>query len=261
MNEIVKQDDLILKVSEQFRPYILALRTQNLKDGGEADNLKAIYKSIIMAGALAGYSKIDDNGANKFMAEKFYEQVKVKYPHARHGEIELAFNKGALKEYGDYFGLNVQTLWGWFKKYQESPELLAAKREWIGLIEAPITAKPVLNLKESMKEPILNAFKEFQEDKRLPFAAPSFYRLICQLKGVKSVIENKELRQVIRKEAFDNYRNMLVSNKKNVKDRKQFDELLEWAMKGINPSYDSEARKVALKYYFEECITNNVLPI
>lgn len=260
--EIATQDkDLINKVTAQYQPYILAQRTPDLKSQSRFDNLKSIYKSIVLATEYTGSLKAEDEKAYVYITEKFLDECIIKYPYARHGEIELAFRKGALKEFGEYFGINVQTCWGWFKKYMESRELLAAKREWIDLIELPKTDKPIMRNLEEMKEPILNAFNEFKIDGRLPYTASSFYSLICQIKGVKSVIENKELRTKIRNEALQNYRANLVSKKTQLKDRKQFDDLLEWAAKGINASYDTETRRVALKYYFEECINTKTLPI
>jgi IS1 family transposase len=261
--EITKQTDLIEKVSAHYRPYIEALRTPDLKSKDSATNLFEILQALIQTTALTGKINEDKN-VDKFICEQFYEQIKVKYPHARHGEISLAFKKGALGEYGEYFGINVTTCWKWWKSYIESKELIEAKREWVNLMEMPRhdpDVKP-LNLNESMKEPILNAFKDFKETGRLPYTAASFYNVICQLKGVKTLIGNVELRNQIKKEAFDNYRESLVQKGTNRKDPKTFQELLDWCTKPkMNPTYEKETRKLALKYYFKECQLMNKEPI
>jgi hypothetical protein len=239
----------------------MAMRTPHLKGSPRFDNLKSIYKSIVIATEYTGSIKAEDEKAFTFMTEKFLEEVVVKYPYARHGEIELAFRKGALKEYGDYFGINVQTLWNWFKKYMDSSELLNSKREWINLIEMPKSDKPVIDLKAEMREPILNAYKDFLTTETLPFTAPSFYTLICKIKGVKTVIESKEDRAKIKEEAFSSYKAKLMSEKTHIKNKPQFDKLIEWAINGNNPSYDTEARRVALKYYFNGCKSKGLEPI
>lgn len=48
--EITKtQKDLIEKVTEQYKPYIQALRTPDLKSQTPIDNYKVIYNAIIIA--------------------------------------------------------------------------------------------------------------------------------------------------------------------------------------------------------------------
>ncbi len=261
--EIAKQNDLIDKISEQYRPYILALRTPDLKSTHKTDKIKAIIMALVKATSLTGKINADVN-VDKFIADQFYEQVIIKYPYARHGEISLAFQKGALGEYGEYFGINTATCWKWWKAYIESKELIAAKKEWINLIEMPKhdpDVKP-LNLNEAMREPILNAFSEYQTNGKLPYTASSFYSIICQLKGVKTLISDLETRKRIRQDAYDNYRRSLVEKGVNRKDPKTFEKLLEWCLENRkNPTYESISRKLALKEYFNECITKQIKPI
>lgn len=261
--EISKQNDLINQVSEHYRPYIEALRTSDLKSKDKASNLFAILQALTQATALTGKINEDKN-VDKFICENFLDQIKVKYPHARHGEISLAFKKGALGEYGEYFGINVTTCWKWWKSYAESKELLEAKRQWINLQESDMEGrsnKPLM-LKEDIKEPILNAFKEYLNSKQLPYTASSFYSVICKLKGVKTLIGNPEIRNQIKNEAYENYRVKLVTSGINRKDPKTFNELLDACLKNrMNPTYESETRRLALKYYFEECKLMNKEPI
>jgi hypothetical protein len=260
--EIAKQNDLIDKISEQYRPYILALRTTDLKSTHKTDNIKAITLAVVKATSLTGKINMDTN-VDVFISTNFYEQIIVKYPYARHGEISLAFQKGALGEYGEYFGVNVTTCWKWWKAYIESKELIAAKKEWINLIEMPKhdpDVKP-LNLNEAMREPILNAFEDYKVNGKLPFTASSFYSIICQLKGVKTLIGNVETRKRIKETAYRNYEESLVKKGLKYRNINEFNLLLETCLKGTNPSYDTESRKLALKEYFNECITKQIKPI
>lgn len=68
--EITKtQKDLIEKVTEQYKPYIQALRTPDLKSQTPIDNYKVIYNAIIIACEYTGAAKTEENGATRFLAE------------------------------------------------------------------------------------------------------------------------------------------------------------------------------------------------
>jgi len=258
--ELTNAVDPIEKMTEQYRPFILALRGDSLKKNSINTNLKSLVIIISKTSALKG-SIIVDNESDLYLAEKFYELIMEKYPHATLGEIELAFKKGVLGDYGEYFGINVKTLWGWFKSYIQSNELIQAKREWVNLVELPRSETPKLDLKVEMKQSILNAFKRFCEDGEIPVCGSQYYTVMCQIKGVKSVIEDKALRAEIREKAFINYKRKLIEKKYHKTNEKDFNILLDTALKGSNASYDSESRKLALKFYFELCQKEGKLPI
>jgi hypothetical protein len=112
-----------------------------------------------------------------------------------------------------------------------------------------------------MREPILNAFEDYKVNGKLPFTASSFYSIICQLKGVKTLIGNVETRKRIKETAYRNYEESLVKKGLKYRNINEFNLLLETCLKGTNPSYDTESRKLALKEYFNECITKQIKPI
>lgn len=253
--ELTKQTDLIEKISAQYKPYIEALRTSTIKDTNRIDCLKHIYASLQLS---MSYQSQEDNGAAKFISEQFYDQALIKYPFARLGEITNAFKKGALKEYGDYFGINVQTVWNWFKKYQESSELLAAKREWINLVElgeTHIALEPKVQL-DITKEQILSLYSDFLESGDIPVYAKVYYDAILKTKGVKTLIEDNEVRGRIRDTAKAWYENDLKSKKYHIKEPNNFKILIE-TFCGQNRTYESISKRFALKEYFNYCKINN----
>lgn len=256
--ELVKTDDPINKITESYRPFIIALRSLDIKGCDRATNLKAIIASITKATALTGKINVD-NGFELHAAENLLNEFISRWPHAKHTEIELAFKKGVLGDYGEYFGINVKSLLGFWKSYIQSPELLQAKREWIKLMDEPKVAKTITNV--DLTESILKAFEDFKKTGELPFTSSHYYIILCKLHNVKTLIKDKDLRSTIREEAMKDYRASLVEKKINLKDRPQFDVLLKWCMEGKNPTYDTFSRKLALKYYFTECKTLNKLPI
>lgn len=257
--ELTKQEDLIDKISAQYRPYIEALRTPTLKDTNRVDALKHIYASIQLS---ISYQSQEDNGASKFISEQFYDQALIKYPFARLGEITNSFKKGALKEYGDYFGINVQTVWNWFKKYQESSELLAAKREWVNLVEngeTHISLEPKVQW-EITKEQILSLYSDFLESGDIPVYAKVYYDAILKIKGVKTLIEDNEVRTKIRDSAKAWYENDLKSKKYHVKEPANFKILID-TFCGQNRTYESVSKRFALKEYFNNCKKENKQPV
>lgn len=253
--ELTKQTDLIEKISAQYKPYIEALRTPTIKDTNRVDCLKHIYASLQLS---MSYQSQEDNGAAKFISEQFYDQALIKYPFARLGEITNAFKKGALKEYGDYFGINVQTVWNWFKKYQESSELLAAKREWVNLVENDKTHfsdKPLANF-EITKEQILSVYSDYLSSGDIPVYAKVYYDAILKIKGVKTLIDDQTIRLKIRNDARDWYENDLKSKKYHIKEPNNFKHLID-TFCGQNRTYESVSKRFALKEYFNYCKINN----
>lgn len=248
--EIAKETDLLEKVAAQYRPYIEALRTPDLKSQKRSDNLNHIYKSIVLAMELVGSKNAENHDSIKFIAEKFFEEISVKYPYARHGEITLAFKKGALKEYGEYFGFNVQTMWVWFKKYMESPELLAARRQWIDIIEMPKAVPLLTGSSDIPKESIMNVFKDFKDRGVMPVYASVYYRAICKYKGLKTLVVNDEQKQRISKEAEIEYENSLRSKRYHIKDPKNFAILMDQFNKSSATKL-TLSLKIALREYFD----------
>lgn len=253
MNQITVQKDLVELLPAQFQPYVISWRTPDLKSTNRVENLKSIYKSIIIAMEYTGSVKAEDNGATKYLAEKFYEEVMIKFPFARHGEIEMAFKKGALKEYGDYFGINVQTLYQWYKKHLESNEYLAAKRAFaevrdinLGTVDKPVGAMKI------PKEAIIGIFKEFKESGELPVYAWVYYDEILKIKGVKTLIEDKEQRKEIVKQAKFEFENRLKAKKYHKKEPDNFNILMNSITS--NQTYIGICGKIALTYYFNDLI-------
>lgn len=262
--ELIQQEDLINKISQQYQPYIKALRTPDLRSQSRSSNLAAILNSLVLCTAM-GKKISDDREADKFITEKLYDELMIKYPFVRHGEIDFAFRKGALGEYDHlfpkdkYIGVNVQTCFKWIRFYLESEDLKKAKRAWIDLTEMPKTAKTITSV--DLTESIKQAYKEYLETGNLPFTASHYYIVLCRLHNVKSLIKDNSVRVSIRESAMKEYRASLVEKKLNLKDNPQFEQLIKWCLEGKNPTYDSFSRRLALKYYFDECKGNGKQPI
>lgn len=252
--EITKtQKDLIEKVTERYKPYIQALRTPDLKSQTPIDNYKAIYNAIIIACEYTGAAKTEENGATRFLAENLLKELLSKFPFIRHGEIELALKKGALKEYGEYFGINMQTLYGWVKKYLGSQELIAAKREWVDLIEVPRSDVPVAKIFELTNEQIKSLFNDYKSGEPLPIYARIYYDELCKKKNVKTLVNSDSVRSEIRTNARIEYEKGLKAKNYHTNDPANFKLLME-QFTASNKTYQGISKRLALQSYFSELI-------
>ena len=260
---IVKQEDILSKVTAQYQPYIEAMRTPDLKSGKDADNKTHILLALTKACALANQIS-NDRMADKFIVEEFYKLARQRMPNARLGEITFAFQKGILRELGDFYGINAVTCFNWLKAYYELNERKQAIKEFHNLLDAPKFEKIERKNDDSL---VFDAFEQFKKDGTLPFGvkASLLYMSICKIKGIdpdkkgQSLIMDSKIRMDIRIEAIETYKMELF--KKNT-SRKQIENLIEQCdIPDLNPSYKRVCRSIALRYYFEECIKLNKKPL
>jgi ASC-1-like (ASCH) protein len=251
--EVAKQINLLDKVTAQYRPLIEAMQGEVISKN-ETQSIESIRKSLINAMAYTNAKELGDLSAINFIAAAFYKEAVRKYPYARLGEIDLSFKKGALKEFGDYFGFNVQTCWGWFKKYQESNELIQAKREWVNLVEESYTSKKPMQRIEVTIEQIKAIFEDYKNGVPLPAYARIWYDRLCELKNVKSLIEDDAERKKIRDLSRQEYENSLRVTKMHIKHPETFKQMLEHFTTDSS-SFASISKKNALKSYFNKLIS------
>ena len=244
------------KLPAHYREYIQATNSKSLAECHRADNLKAIYGYIVESMALAGLKQSDDGQALKFISEQLYNELMVKFRNMKHGELRLAFRKGVLKEFGEYFGINVQTCYNWVKSYYSSEELKRAKVEFNRILDEESGVKksdvPLVGF-EVPKESILSLFKEFKEGKPLPSYSRIYYDAILKIKGVKTLINDTELRIRIKDEAKQEYGDSLGKKGIRLKEPEKY-ALLMNSFDKDSKTFESLTKKLALKYYFHECI-------
>lgn len=242
------------KLPEHYKEYIQAIQTQSLGDCKRPDNLKLIYGYIVEAIALAGMKQNTDGQALQFITEQLYNELMVKFRNMRHGELKLAMRKGVLKEFGEYFGINVQTCYNWVKSYYNSDELKRAKAEFNKALDdadgVKRVDKPVNGLGVS-KENVLSLFNDFKNGLPLPSYARIYYDAICKEKGVKTLINDEGLREKIRKETKDAYSDSIGRIRRKEPEKYQ---ILMNAFDKDNRTVESISKRLALRYYFESCI-------
>lgn len=244
------------KLPAHYREYIQATNSKSLAECHRADNLKAIYGYIVEAMALAGLKQSDDGQALKFISEQLYNELMVKFRNMKHGELRLAFRKGVLKEFGEYFGINVQTCYNWIKLYYQSEELKRAKAEFNRLLDEESGIKksdvPMIGF-EVPKESILSLFKDFKNGSPLPSYARVYYDAILKIKGIKTLIDDPEIRVKIKDQVMKEYSDDLGRKGIRLKEPDKYNLLMNSFDKD-SKTFESLSKRLALKYYFEQCI-------
>lgn len=244
------------KLPPVFREYIQAAQSNTLGDCSRPDNLKAIYGYIVEAMALAGMKQADDGQALKFISEQLYNELMIKFRNIKHGELRLAFRKGVLKEFGEYFGINVQTCYNWVKYYYSSEELKRAKSEFNRILDEQSGVKksdvPLVGF-QVPKESILSLFNDFKKGEQLPSYSRIYYDAILKIKGVKTLINDNDLRAKIKDEAKQEYGDGLGKKGIRLKEPEKYAILMNSFDKD-SKTFESLTKKIALKYYFQECI-------
>lgn len=259
--------EILPRITANYRPYVQAVDSKNIKECTKLEAVTFIIGAFNKASMVKG--QVSDARADRFIGEGLYDEFIRKAPHARLGEIELAFKNGALGEYTkrddrgrvEFEGINVNTLWGFWKSYASSNEVLEAKKEMHRVQDLQMFDKPAL--KVDYTESIKRAYQDYLVTGEVPFnkVSSDFYMYICDAKKQKTMIMDKELRTLIREQAMKEYRGGLIEKKYHKKQPREFEVLLDSCFKGVNATYDSISRKLALKYYFEICKSNGTLPI
>jgi hypothetical protein len=251
MNQIAK----IENNQSEFQLMVEALHDNPIKDNTRSQNLNAIYKAFVYSISLTGAKTAEDKGASKFIVENFYDIIIVKHPYATLKEIEVAFKKGALKEYGEYFGWNVQTVWGFWKSYfnsQERKDAIIEKNK--KLTENLLTSdKPMV---EFGIESVKKVFEEYKSGEPLPAYSRVYYQALLKHYNKKTLIDDEVERKRIIDAAIQEYEASLKSKKVHTKQPEMFKMLMTTVLDKISPNrgYESVATKLALKSYFDTLI-------
>lgn len=164
-------------------------------------------------------------------------------------EIEIAFKNGWKKEYGEYYGLNNATYFGWVNAYTWGEKRLRVKKT---LIEAK--NKPAEEPKKSpeeieyiMKDACLKAFDDYRRGVVVLDGGNVKYKYLFK-KGLLKLTD--ERRKELKEKAEEKLRAEAIESKGKA-------ETIEKALSRVtNEGIQSEARKLALLQYFQELTEN-----
>ena len=177
--------------------------------------------------------------------DELYKDLKKYYSTLSMEEIKLAFTNGYKKEYGEYYGLNNATYFGWVGAYTNNEKRLKVKKI---IAEAKIATKvePVKSAEEIayiLKAACIKAFDEYRLGKYVVDAGNVKYNFLVSLGIINFSTERKAEILAATKVRL---RHEAIANKERA-------ETVEKALsKILDITIISEARKDALFVFFKE---------
>ena len=266
--QVTKSVNILDKISVQYRPYIEAMRTPDLKSSSREANIKAIVDSLTKA-LLFKKQVSNDDKSDRLMAEILLIELQVKLGMIRHGQIELAFRNGIIGEYGEFFGVNPATMFQWCKAFWNSREQKESVKEWHKALDEEAGIKraeqPVGKILELEPEQILSFWDDYLNERfvwwpNFPPYSFVYYNAIVKIKGVKSLIESEEVRKSIKERTFKEYERELKEKKMHIKEPENYKILINGFDKE-SPRFKVISQKLALMEYFKECKSKGIKPI
>lgn len=161
-------------------------------------------------------------------------------------EIQIAFNNGYKKQYGDFFGLNNATYFVWVNAYTWNQSRLNAKKA-IENAKNPI-AKPQPSQEEKeriVKEGVLKMFEDYKKGGNILDSGNVSYNFLNGAGLLKPTIEKK---MEYMDQAKAELRNEAINNKGNRPLSKVLEDVLQ------DELVTSRAKRLALKEYFDGLI-------
>jgi hypothetical protein len=170
-------------------------------------------------------------------------------------EVKMAFMKGARKEYGDYFGLNIVTFHNWIRSFQ-SDKKRADTLIKQNLLKQEVKKEPSAEeLYQQSKAFALAAFETFKTEGYFNDIGNPVYEFLDSIQLIPFSIERKtemfeQAKEKIKAKANPSYA-------VNANERTAFTLILEQIEangKDVKERIRVEARKIALNTYFKELI-------
>lgn len=170
-------------------------------------------------------------------------------------EVNIAMEKGVMKEYGKYFGLNIVTFNDWLLAYMDSSERLEAieKQMKTNAIEAP-KEPTTAELIQMKKETILYGLKVYQSHGVYSRNPQHLYRYLEEFQLITlSPAEKKDLMVKANTTMDEEFKNL--KTKKNV--TKQLGDILDGM---LNPRFRTDkqiaiyAMQMAINGFYKQIV-------
>lgn len=252
----VLENEQISKVSVQLQPFIKAKFGTPINKIG-VDSLYFMTLDLIQTTLIeSGVKDQADKTVINFLTTTIHRDVQgAKFNHLSFEDIKLSLHLGVRKEYGDYMGVNIQTIHSWIKSYLKDKNRELAVLEFNKSI--PTSEKPIVYTNEFYIKAAKSAFEDYKNNGIMPIsgACAGIYDRIKDKLKVKTLIKKEDWQKVLNeaKEAYSLKMNPPKIGKK---------ETVKLDFDISNRSLEFEVKKIGLKYYFDELIKiNGSLPI
>lgn len=250
--EYLQTRDFYNKLTNSEREIALATFELRINQVSENDFKSSMIKLIGKTHLNCGF-KLDENQLLQTIDELCSDLIKYNSTLTFH-EIEIAFNCGYKKEYGDFFGLSNATYFGWVNAYTWGEKRLRIKKS---IMDAKNNANKESEKKTPeeidyiMKDACLRSFDDFRKNILIVDAGNVKYNYL-----VKCGIINftKERKQEIRTIVESRMRTQAIEN------RQKSETIEKVIAKILTESIISESRREALIVFYKDlCETETEL--
>lgn len=254
---IVKiQNEAIFSPSELR--YIKAYDNVQVKDKNRLDVILFISDLIVKTYYSLGQKK-DNDKEIELLAENLVNDLNKYHSTMTLEEIDLSFEFGVRKEYGEYYGLNLVTFDVWLKGFKMDQRRVHAFQKKINHLKAPDHI-PTYEEKEKIhKRSIELCFNDYKENGILS-KYKGYDSLTCYeiLKESGYLTITREQSWQIFEKATNSVKSDLSSKKiKHIGDAilvQQITSEQELIESNKNQQVINESRKIALSIYFDSLI-------
>lgn len=205
----------------------------------------------------SGVKDQSDETVIKFISQTIFRDLQQpKFNHLSFEDIKLALHFGVRREYGEYMGVNVQTIHSWIKSFISDKNRELALKEFNSKL--PVSNKPLVYTEEYYLAAAKRAFDEYKQTGAMPIsgASASIYDLIKNKLSLKTLIA-KENWNFVKEEAKKNYDLKMNPPKFSPSGKQKTVEKIKLDFSLTNASFEFEIKKLGLQMYFDELIKNN----
>ena len=238
-----------LQIAQQNK-LVAAMQSPMIRNADDKAISDTLGKSVVKAFQDAG-QRIDE-ADQTYLKSALVTEAK-RYPNMRIDEIPAAIERGMRKEYGEYFGINVVSISGFFRGYLASQERAEAAKE-LNKLSLPEPTKPTeAEIKAMEIDMIVKAFDKFRAEGYYTDFGNHVYRKLDERGLITFTSERKqELMEQARKSIEAKNNPATASTREERVKRRSVIESLANAIKTGDTLVVREAKQIALMSYFGE---------
>lgn len=232
----------------QKNPIVVAMQSITVRNSDDKTISNVLARAIAKAYQDLG-QRIDEQDAIYLKSALLSEARR--YPNLRVEEIPIAIDRGVRREYGDFFGINVVSISGFFKGYLDSQDRVEAAKQ-VNAALLPEPKQPTeAEIKAMENEMIVAAYEKFKTDGYYTDFGNHVYRKLDERGLITFTPERKREFMEQAKKSIEAKNNPATAlTREDRAKRQSVIERLANAIKTSDPLIVREAKQIALTEYF-----------
>jgi len=236
-----------LQIVEQNK-LVVAMQSPMIRNSDDRIITDTLGRAVVKAFQDTG-QRIDEADQTYLKSALLTEARR--YPNLRIEEIPVAIERGVRREYGDYFGINVVSISGFFRGYLASQERAEAAKE-LNKLALPEPTKPTEAEIQAMEiDMIVKAYEKFKSDGHYTDFGNHVYRKLDERGLITFTAERKRefMDQAKKTVEVKNNPATALTREERAKRRSVIESLAN-AIKTGDSIVVREAKQIALMDYF-----------